>query len=126
MPAALQWKGVADIIANGLSSLPVSALISMAVAAVAALVFELLRIRTKGRFPLSAVSIGLGVILPPEYCFTMWVGALLFWWQGRKHTEAGTKGHTFWVEGCEPICAGLISGAALVGIGNAIVNVLLN
>jgi hypothetical protein len=29
------------------------------------------------------------------------------------------------VEGCEPICAGLISGAALVGIGNAIVNVLM-
>jgi hypothetical protein len=25
----------------------------------------------------------------------------------------------------EPICAGLISGAALMGIGNAIVNVLL-
>jgi hypothetical protein len=25
----------------------------------------------------------------------------------------------------EPICAGLISGSALVGIGNAIVNVLL-
>ncbi|MDI1247825.1 MAG: OPT/YSL family transporter [Lacunisphaera sp.] len=126
MPAALQWKGVADIIANGLSSLPVSALVSMAVAAVAALVFELLRIRTNGRFPLSAVSIGLGVILPPEYCFTMWVGALLFWWQGRKHAQPGTKGHVFWVEGCEPICAGLISGAALVGIGNAIVNVLLN
>jgi hypothetical protein len=25
----------------------------------------------------------------------------------------------------EPICAGLISGAALMGIGNAIVNVLI-
>lgn len=126
MPAALQWKGVADIIANGLSSLPVSAIIAMIVAAVAALVFELLRIKTKGRFPLSAVSIGLGVILPPEYCFTMWVGAMIFWWQGRSNKTAETKGHTFWVEGCEPICAGLISGAALIGIGNAIVNVLLN
>ncbi len=126
MPAALQWKGVADIITNGLSNLPTSAVISMAVAAVAALVFEILRIKTKGRFPLSAVSIGLGVILPPEYCITMWVGALIFWWQGRKHPEAGTKGHGFWVLGCEPICAGLISGAALIGIGNAIVNVLLN
>ncbi len=125
MPAALQWKGVADIIANGLSGLPASAIIAMAVAAVTALVFELLRIKTKGRFPLSAVSIGLGVILPPEYCFTMWVGAMVFWWQGRKNKAPGTKGHTFWVEGCEPICAGLISGAALVGIGNAIVNVLM-
>ena len=35
------------------------------------------------------------------------------------------KGHRFWVEGMEPICAGLISGSALMGIGNAIVNVLM-
>jgi uncharacterized oligopeptide transporter (OPT) family protein len=81
---------------------------------------------TKGRFPLSAVSIGLGVVLPPDASFAMWVGALIFWWYGRKNSTAGTKGHTFWVEGCEPICAGLIAGAALVGIGNAIVNVMLN
>jgi uncharacterized oligopeptide transporter (OPT) family protein len=127
MPGAVQWKGVADIIANGLTSLPPSAIISMALAAVAAITFELLRIKTKGRFPLSAVSIGLGVILPPEYCFTMFAGAVIFWWFGRKHKQAkGTKGHAFWVEGCEPICAGLISGAALIGIGNAIVNVLLD
>jgi len=125
MPAAVQWKGVADLIANGLSSLPVSAVVSMAAAAVAALVFELLRMRTKGRFPLSAVSMGLGVLLPPEYCFTMWVGAMVFWWMGRRHPTPGTKGHDYWVEGCEPICAGLISGAALIGIGNAILNVLL-
>ncbi len=121
MPGALQWKGVADIITNGLSSLPTSALVAMGFAAIAAVVFEVLRIRTKGRFPLSAVSIGLGVILPPEYCLTMFAGALIFWWFGRKHKDAkGTKGHSFWVEGCEPICAGLISGAALIGIGDAL------
>jgi uncharacterized oligopeptide transporter (OPT) family protein len=74
---------------------------------------------------LSAVSIGLGVVLPPEACFAMWLGAMVFWWMGRKNTEKGSAGHDFWVEGCEPICAGLISGAALVGIGNAIINVLI-
>ncbi len=126
MPAALQWKGVADLIAKGIHNLPTSAVASMAVAAVAALVFEVLRIRTKNRFPLSAVSVGLGVVLPPESCFAMWVGALVFWWYGRKQPAPGSKAHEFWVEGCEPICAGLISGAALIGIGNAIVNVLLS
>jgi uncharacterized oligopeptide transporter (OPT) family protein len=125
MPGALQWKGVAEIIAKGVGSLPSSAIIAMVVAALAAVVIEVLRLVTKGRFPLSAVSIGLGVVLPPESSFMMWVGALVFWWMGRKHTEAGTKGHDFWVEGCEPICAGLISGSALVGIGNAIINVLI-
>lgn len=125
MPAALQWKGVADLISKGVNSLPTSAVISMIVAAVAAVVFEVLRIRTKGRFPISAVSVGLGVVLPPASCFMMWVGAMIFWWKGRQHATPGTKGHDFWVEGMEPICAGLISGSALVGIGNAIVNVLL-
>jgi uncharacterized oligopeptide transporter (OPT) family protein len=69
--------------------------------------------------------VGLGVVLPPESCFAMWVGALIFGWHGRKNPAPGSKEHAFWVEGCEPICAGLISGAALVGIGNALVNVLL-
>jgi uncharacterized oligopeptide transporter (OPT) family protein len=125
MPAAIQWKGVAEIIAKGLHSLPASALIAMAVAAVSAVVIEVLRIVTKGRFPLSAVSIGLGVVLPPESTFAMWVGAMIFWAMSLRHKEPGTRGHTIWVEGCEPICAGLISGAALMGIGNAVVNVLL-
>jgi uncharacterized oligopeptide transporter (OPT) family protein len=124
-PAALQWKGVAELIAKGVSSLPHSAVVSMIVAAVAAAFIEIMRIVTKGKFPLSAVSIGLGVVLPPEASFAMWMGAVLFWVMGRKYKTAGTKGHDYWVEGMEPICAGLISGAALVGIGNALVNVLI-
>lgn len=125
MPAALQWKGVADLITNGLAVLPPSAVVSMALAALVAVMFEVARIRSNDRFPLSAVAVGLGVVLPPEASFAMWLGALLFWWMGRRQPAHGTRAHALWVEGCEPICAGLISGAALVGIGNAIVNVLL-
>lgn len=125
MPAALQWKGVADIIAKGLKGLPTSALISMGFAAVAAVAMEIARIKTKGRFPISAVATGLGVVLPPESVLAMFVGALVFFLMGRKHKTPGTQGHRVWVEGMEPICAGLISGAALMGIGNAIINVLI-
>jgi len=125
MPGALQWKGVAELIAKGVSTLAHSAVISMVVAAIAAIAIEVAKIMTKGRFPLSAVAIGLGVVLPPEATFAMWAGAMMFWWMGRKHKEPGTRGHTVWVEGYESICAGLISGSALVGIGNAIINVLL-
>jgi len=97
----------------------------MGVAALAAVAIELARVFTRGRFQLSAVSIGLGVVLPPEATFAMWVGALWFWAMGLRHKAPGSLGHAIWVEGCEPICAGLISGAALMGIGNAIVNVLI-
>jgi uncharacterized oligopeptide transporter (OPT) family protein len=124
-PAALQWKGVAELIAKGVSALPYSAIVSMVVAAVSAAAIEIARMVTKGRFPLSAVSIGLGVVLPPEATFAMWVGAMVFWVMKRRHPAPGTKGNAFWVEGMEPICAGLISGSALMGIGNAIVNVLM-
>ncbi len=42
-------------------------------------------------FPLSSVSIGLGVILPPDACLGMWFGAAFFWWQGRRHPTPGTQ-----------------------------------
>jgi uncharacterized oligopeptide transporter (OPT) family protein len=125
-PAAMQWKGVAELIAKGVSALPYSAVVSMIVAAVAAAAIEISRVLTKGRFSLSAVSIGLGVVLPPESTFAMWVGAMIFWVMRRKYPKEGTPGNRFWVEGMEPICAGLISGSALIGIGNAIVGVLMN
>jgi uncharacterized oligopeptide transporter (OPT) family protein len=124
-PAALQWKGVAELIAKGVSGLAHSAVVSMIVAAIAAFLIEVAKIMTKGRFPLSSVAVGLGVVLPPEASLAMWVGALMFWVMGRKYKVPGTTGHKYWVDGLEPICAGLISGAALVGIGNAIVNVLI-
>ncbi|MDR3439443.1 OPT family oligopeptide transporter [Telmatospirillum sp.] len=126
MPAALQWKGVAEIIAHGVKDLPASAVISIIVAAIGAALVEIVRIATHGRFPLTAVSIGLGVVLPPEATFMMWVGAMIFWVMGRRHKTPGTKAHEIWVEGCEPISAGLITGSALIGIGNAIVNVFLS
>ena len=124
-PAALQWKGVAELIAKGFSALRDSAVVSMIVAAVAAAMIEIARIVTKGRFPLSAVSIGLGTVLPPEATLGMWTGAMIFWVMRRKYSAPGTPGNRFWVEGMEPMCAGLISGSALMGIGNAIVNVLI-
>jgi uncharacterized oligopeptide transporter (OPT) family protein len=126
MPAAIQWKGVAELIAKGLKALPLSAVLSMGAAVIAAIVIEVARIVTKGRFPLSAVALGLGVVLPPESTFAMWAGAMIFWVMKLKYNDPASRGHTFWVEGMEPICAGLISGSALVGIGNAIINVLIS
>jgi uncharacterized oligopeptide transporter (OPT) family protein len=125
MPAALQWKGVSDLISGGLKHLPTSAILSMALAAAFAAAFEIARIKTKGKFPLSPVGIGLGVVLPVDASIAMFAGAFVFWWMGRKHSEPGTQGHRFWVGSMEPVCAGLISGAALVGVVDAIVNVLL-
>jgi uncharacterized oligopeptide transporter (OPT) family protein len=69
----------------------VSALVAMAVAAVAAVAMEIARMATRGRFPLSAVSIGLGVVLPPESCLAMWIGADGLLDPGQVYDEAGTQ-----------------------------------
>ncbi|PTT86993.1 hypothetical protein DBR42_12565, partial [Pelomonas sp. HMWF004] len=67
----------------------------------------------------------LGVVLPPDAVLGMFVGAVIFFVMGRRHKQPGTRGHRIWAEGMEPICAGLIAGSALMGIGNAIINAVL-
>jgi uncharacterized oligopeptide transporter (OPT) family protein len=126
MPSAVQWHGVAMMIEQGLASLKPSALWSLVIAAVAAVVIECTRIGTRGRFWLSSVSLGLGVVLPPSATFCMWVGALLFALLHKVYARReGTPGHTIWVRSLEPICAGIIAGAALIGIGDKLVEVFI-
>ena len=86
---------------------------------------EISRIVSKNKFPLSALAIGLGVLVPPESTFMMWLGAMIFWLLARRYRKPGGVGHTLWVDSQEPICAGLIAGAALTGIGDALVKVFL-
>ncbi len=126
MPAAVQWRGVAEIIARGFHGAPTTAILAAGIAAVVAFAMEMARIFTKGRFPLSAVSVGLGVVLPFDSCVAMWIGAMGFWILGRIYKTPGTKANQIWVEGAEPICAGLISAAALMGICDALINVFLS
>jgi len=130
-PSALQWKGVSDLVTSIFGEgqgtlLTQSIIISMVVAAFAGLVMELLRIFTRNRFPLSALAIGLGVVVPPESTLAMFAGALFFWFMGRRYgNKPESRGFKLWVDTQEPICAGVIAGAALIGIGDIMVRVFL-
>ena len=131
-PGAVQWKGVSDLVTtifgggSGQVLLTTSIIWSMAIAAIAALVMEIMRVRTRNRFPLSPLAIGLGVVVPPESSLMMFLGSLMFWIAGRvygKRRESG--GFRLWVDSQEAICAGLIAGAALIGIADILVRVFL-
>jgi OPT family oligopeptide transporter len=131
-PGALQWKGVSDLVTavfGGDSTnnlLTPSIIWSMGIAGFAALVMEILRIRTHNRFPLSPLAIGLGVVVPPTSTFMMFLGALFFWWARRRFgDEPESTRYRIWVDSQEPICAGLIAGAALIGIGDILIRVFV-
>ena len=127
MPGVDIWKGVAELIASGGHSLAGSAVIAMVVAAIAGAAMEIARVKTKGTFPLSAVSIGLGVVIPFDSSLMMFLGALFFH-QMQKHNskkDPASTGHGLWVESQEPIAAGLVAGAALTGIGDQLISVFV-
>jgi len=129
-PNALQWKGVADLVAavfhEGRSPIARSAVIAMGVAAVAGFVLEIARIRTGGRMPLSPLAIGLGVVISPDATMAMFAGGVFFWLMQRRYaSRPESRGARLWIDTQEPICAGLIAGAALIGITDVLVRVFL-
>jgi OPT family oligopeptide transporter len=129
-PSAMQWKGVSDLVSAvfsaGDSPVPTSAVWSMVIAGIVALTFELARTFSGGKFPLSPLAIGLGVVVPPDSTMAMFLGALFFWFMHRRYVaRPESRGHALWVDTQEPICAGLIAGAALVGITDILVKVFL-
>ncbi|MFN0133639.1 MAG: OPT/YSL family transporter, partial [Phycisphaerales bacterium] len=129
-PSAIQWKGVSDLVTSIFGGptkgvlLTNSIITSMVIAGIVGLVFEIARIASKNKFPISALAIGLGVVVPPESTFMMFCGAGFFWLMNNLYSQKKeSTGWRLWVDTQEPICAGIIAGAALVGIGDVLVKV---
>jgi uncharacterized oligopeptide transporter (OPT) family protein len=116
MPAATIWRAVAELLMQGLGNLPMSARWAVLVGALLGLVFEGVRLATKGRFWLSGVGIGLATVIPFNTCFAMFLGALFFWAAERFWSNKESSGNRIIVQNQEPICAGVIAGGALMGI----------
>jgi uncharacterized oligopeptide transporter (OPT) family protein len=129
-PSALQWKGVSDLVAavfsKGQSPIVQSAVWAMAIAAAVGVTLEIVRTVRGGRFPISPLAIGLGVVIPPDSTMAMFAGALFFTaLSGRYRSRPESLGHKIWNGTQEPICAGLIAGAALTGITDTLVRVFV-
>jgi uncharacterized oligopeptide transporter (OPT) family protein len=123
MPGATVWKAVADILAQGLDQIPVSAQWAALAGVIVGIVFELLRLKSQNRFPLSPVAIGLGFVIPFSTCLAMFAGAFIFWLFEKSCPNKESAVHRVVVQNQEPICAGLIAGGALMGIVVAVVTV---
>ncbi|MGD9789446.1 MAG: OPT family oligopeptide transporter [Phycisphaerales bacterium] len=131
-PSAVQWKGIADFM-QGLtgdkditSIIHPSALYALGIAAVFGVVFEVIRLITKGKSLISPVALGLGFVIPPDSTLWMFLGSAFFWLMHQFYAKSKESfGNRLWVLTHEPICAGLIAGGALVGIGDTLLDVFL-
>ncbi|HEY4259020.1 MAG TPA: OPT family oligopeptide transporter [Schlesneria sp.] len=125
MPAVTIWVGVAQVLKEGLHKLPGSIQMAVIVASIAALVLEVIRIVSKNRFPISPVAIGLAFVIDFRSSLCMFTGALLFWLLGVGRVKEEHAANNLWVQNHEPICAGIIAGASLMGIADTMVTVFL-
>jgi len=116
MPSASVWTGVAELLSGGVRGLPRSAVCAALIGAFLGIVLEVVRIASRGRFPLSPVGLGLAFIIPWYYCFAMFLGALVFWVAERIWRDVHSEGNRIIVQNQEPICAGIIAGGSLMGI----------
>ena len=124
MPSATVWKAVAEILTAGLSNLPESAQWAALTGGLIGILFEAIKLATKGRFWLSGVAMGLAFVIPFNTCLSMFLGGFFFWVCSRKFRDDASRAHKIFVKNLEPICAGLIAGGALMGITVMVVEVL--
>ncbi len=116
-PAATVWKAVAEILTKGLSELPPTAIWATAVGAALGIVFEVVRALTKNKFPISAVGVGLAFVISFRICLAMFMGSFIFWVCGKCWPKREQRANEVLVQNQESICAGVIAGAALIGVG---------
>jgi putative OPT family oligopeptide transporter len=116
MPSAQVWRAVAELLAKGFSSVHPSARWAMLIGALLGIAFEWANLRTRGRFPLSGVGVGLATVITFPDVLAMSAGALLFWLFERRLRDPDRAAHRVLVANRETLCAGIIAGGALIGI----------
>lgn len=111
-PAALVWKGVAELLEKGFATLPDSAKWGMAIGLVAGVIITVLQKHGPKKLAFwlpSPIGLAVAGVVPANNSIMMFLGALLVWlWRRRKQEQADTYSI--------PIASGLIAGNALISV----------
>jgi putative OPT family oligopeptide transporter len=111
-PAAQVWKGVAELLANGLSSLHPSERWALLIGGLTGILIPVLERmlpdRTRPFLP-SAMGLGLAFVIPFYNTLSMFMGALMAWVFAKKAKEAASL-YTI------PVASGVIAGESLMGV----------
>ena len=112
-PAVAAWKAVAELFQIGFHAIPSGTPLAILIASLAAIFLVVLekKVPKKVRpFVPSAASLGLAFVIQAYTCFTMFAGALVAW--------GLTRWCKTWTERfLVTICAGIVAGETLTGVG---------
>ncbi len=125
MIAAMIWRAVAEVLTRGFGILDPTALVAVVVGAFAGILFEVLKITTRNRWPISGVGMGLAFVLRFSDAWAMFLGAFIFWALSRRYRSPDSWIRENIVGNQETICAGVIAGGALMGIVLMILKVVV-
>ena len=106
-PASVRWAGFAEVLSKGLGALPPHALQAFAISIFLGIVLTVLEPRSKW-IP-SATSVGLGMLIEPQYVMLLLVGGVIqnVWKRLGPASEAELN---------MPLASGLIVGEALLAL----------
>jgi len=110
-PAAQTWRGVAEAMSHGLSTMHPVKVWSIAIGGLVGIILPLLAIAfpKKQKYIPSAAGIGLAWTFHFFYSLLFTLGAIFGWiWQGRNKEQAE--------EFLFPVASGIIAGGALMGV----------
>ena len=118
-PAAHAWKGFAELLANGLDSLPQGALYAVIGGAILGAALPILRSLLSDKAKVwvpSGLAMGIAFIVPAYYAILMFVGSLfLVIW--KRVSPAGAAAMAF------AVASGLVAGEGLMGVVRAILQI---
>ena len=84
--------------------------------AVIGILCEVLAQKTKGKFPLSGVGLGLAFVLRFPDALSMSMGTFFFWYFRRRYRDTSSLGYRVLVDNQETLCAGIIAGGSIIGM----------
>jgi putative OPT family oligopeptide transporter len=110
-PAALVWRGVAELLSNGVGALHPTARIGLVAGAVIGIVLPVLELKFPRRaaYIPSATGLGIAFTIPGFNCVSFFVGALLARWFAKVRPELAE-------EYTVPVASGVIAGESLMGV----------
>jgi uncharacterized oligopeptide transporter (OPT) family protein len=113
-PISNKWSGFATILKDGINALPTSALYALVIFSILGALFTYLETKPKIKnWVPSPTGVGIGILVPFNVVFTMFLGGIVGWiWERKSKKSADIY--------MVPLASGLIAGEAIVAVVAAI------